>query len=142
MSFEPDMLYMSLFEMAFFLFPFIDTLNGIDSMFTSSRLNCFRNSFIITCPSSSWETLFAPSVIIYYVMMYIGLLSCSFVLVKDNIYFLHKLSSDILYSLKPISACSKHLIGNIFGFSNVNTSAQPMPCFHSNGSCLIDSECL
>ncbi|TKY49590.1 Telomerase reverse transcriptase [Spatholobus suberectus] len=48
----------------------------------------------------------------------------------------------ILYFLKPNLACSKHLIGNIFGFSDVNDCAQPMPCLHSNGSCLIDSGCL
>ncbi|KAL2616730.1 hypothetical protein AAZV13_08G144400 [Glycine max] len=44
----------------------------------------------------------------------------------------------ILYSLKPNLAYSKHLIDDIFGFSN----AQIIPCLHSNGSCLIDSGCL
>ncbi|XP_027190642.1 telomerase reverse transcriptase isoform X3 [Cicer arietinum] len=48
----------------------------------------------------------------------------------------------ILYSLKPNLACSKYLTGNIFGFSDVNDSAQPVPCSHSSGSCLIDSACL
>ncbi|XP_061352944.1 telomerase reverse transcriptase [Gastrolobium bilobum] len=48
----------------------------------------------------------------------------------------------ILYSLRPNLACSKNLIGNIFGFSYVNANAQPMPCFHSSGLCLIDSACL
>ncbi|XP_068499020.1 telomerase reverse transcriptase isoform X5 [Phaseolus vulgaris] len=49
---------------------------------------------------------------------------------------------NILYSLKPNLACSKHLIGHIFGFSDVNVSAPPTSCLHSNDSCLIDSECL
>ncbi|KAK7323478.1 hypothetical protein VNO77_26952 [Canavalia gladiata] len=48
----------------------------------------------------------------------------------------------ILYSLRPNLASSKYLIDNIFGFSDVNVSAQPMPCLHSSGSCLIDSGCL
>ncbi|XP_022636927.1 telomerase reverse transcriptase isoform X5 [Vigna radiata var. radiata] len=49
---------------------------------------------------------------------------------------------NILYSLKPNLACSEHLIGNIFGFSDVNASAQPMSCLHNNDSGLINSECL
>ncbi|KAG2372480.1 Telomerase reverse transcriptase [Vigna angularis] len=49
---------------------------------------------------------------------------------------------NILYSLKPNLACSEHLIGNIFGFSDVNASAQSTFCLHSNDSCLINSECL
>ncbi|CAI8596170.1 unnamed protein product [Vicia faba] len=48
----------------------------------------------------------------------------------------------ILHSLKPNLASSKYLIGNIFGFSDVNDGAQPMPCSHSSDSCLIDSVCL
>ncbi|QCD95571.1 telomerase reverse transcriptase [Vigna unguiculata] len=53
-----------------------------------------------------------------------------------------KVINYILYSLKPNLASSEYLIGNIFGFSDVNASAQPMSCLHSNDSCLIDSECL
>ncbi|XP_027343791.1 telomerase reverse transcriptase [Abrus precatorius] len=48
----------------------------------------------------------------------------------------------ILYSLRPNLASSKYLIGNIFGFSDVNPSAQPMPCLHRSGSCLINFGCL
>nr|KYP48843.1 Telomerase reverse transcriptase [Cajanus cajan] len=62
--------------------------------------------------------------------------------VGDIIHFLHKLCSDILYSLKKNLACSKHLIGEIFGFSYVNAGAQPMLCLHNNDSYLIDSGCL
>ncbi|KAK7243572.1 hypothetical protein RIF29_38375 [Crotalaria pallida] len=47
----------------------------------------------------------------------------------------------ILYSLRPNLACSKYLLGNIFGFPDVNANAQPMRCFHS-GSCLSGSACL
>ncbi|XP_019465214.1 PREDICTED: telomerase reverse transcriptase isoform X2 [Lupinus angustifolius] len=48
----------------------------------------------------------------------------------------------ILYSLRPNLACSKYLLGNIFGFSDVNPNAQSMHCLHSSGSCLIGSACL
>ncbi|KAE9600832.1 putative RNA-directed DNA polymerase [Lupinus albus] len=48
----------------------------------------------------------------------------------------------ILYSLRPNLACSKYLLGNIFGFSDVNPTAQSMHCFHNSGSCLIGSACL
>nr|AXY54923.1 telomerase reverse transcriptase [Ammopiptanthus mongolicus] len=51
-------------------------------------------------------------------------------------------TKHILYSLRPNLACSKYLLGNIFGFSDVNASAQSMHCFHSSGSCLIGSACL
>ncbi|XP_020233652.1 telomerase reverse transcriptase [Cajanus cajan] len=50
--------------------------------------------------------------------------------------------NHILYSLKKNLACSKHLIGEIFGFSYVNAGAQPMLCLHNNDSYLIDSGCL
>ncbi|KAH9771487.1 Telomerase reverse transcriptase [Citrus sinensis] len=48
----------------------------------------------------------------------------------------------ILNSLKPSSADAKFLIRKIFGLSDVNLSAESIPCSHSNGFCLVGSTCL
>ncbi|KAH9706956.1 Telomerase reverse transcriptase [Citrus sinensis] len=42
----------------------------------------------------------------------------------------------------PLSADAKFLIRKIFGLSDVNLSAESIPCSHSNGFCLVGSTCL
>ncbi|KAH9706955.1 Telomerase reverse transcriptase [Citrus sinensis] len=58
--------------------------------------------------------------------------------VKDGLH--GRLQYD--FNNRPSSADAKFLIRKIFGLSDVNLSAESIPCSHSNGFCLVGSTCL
>ncbi|KAM7262138.1 hypothetical protein ACFE04_021215 [Oxalis oulophora] len=51
-------------------------------------------------------------------------------------------SRDILNRLKPNLSGVKRLLGNVFGFSDVDVGAASMTCSHSNACCNTGSSCL